>query len=208
MSGNLISQFGSFCNGMFKKATAAVENHEAGFVRGKVASSALMDYRGRLIVRAGQTIDDSVIEQAQAAGKLGALVSTTVASQARNLYESTPDRIEARSLATSEDYIDARRYIGWTAATDVTDIQGTVLVPAGKQIEDEDVRIAREADQLAALVFSAQQSGMPAPGTFMPVSTPAREEYEEEEVLTPAAVSHRTARPLASYFEDETVEAC
>jgi hypothetical protein len=202
MSGNILSQIGSFCRRIVNKASEAVENQEAAFVRGKLAANSVRDYKGQPIVFAGQKIDDAVIARAHAAGKLSALVGATFTDQARQFYANTPDRIEAHSLATSEDYLEARQYIGWTTATDVTDIRGNVLVPAGKQIEDADVRMVREADQLMALIFSARQAGRPAPGTLMPVITPDREFEDPDEVLTPPAVSYRTARPLADYFEE------
>src|SRR5579871_1902572 len=169
MAEDIRTQIGNFWKGLRKKATEAVESQEVGFVRGKVAARSVFDNAGNLIVDSGQTIDDGVIARAQEAGKLGALVSAAVTAQAQDvrekakqIYESTPEGTEARSLATSEQYLEARRYIGWKAAMDVTDIRGTILVPAGKEIEDEDVRAVREAGQLGALIASAEQSGPPA----------------------------------------------
>lgn len=217
MSEDIKSQLGNFWSGLKKKATAAVENQELGFVRGKVTARPVLDDAGSLIIDAGQVIDEGVIARAQAAGKLGALVSAAVAAQAqdvkekaRHMYESTPEGTEARSLASSEQYLEARRYIGWKSAMDVTDIRGAILVPAGKEIEDEDVRAVREAEQLGALIASAQQSGPPARAAAGPAYMPyadVSQPVAAGQTAPPApATGKRTARPLNAYYDEETPE--
>ncbi|HLK58138.1 MAG TPA: hypothetical protein VKU00_16340 [Chthonomonadaceae bacterium] len=217
MAEDIRTQIGNFWKGLRKKATEAVESQEVGFVRGKVAARSVFDNAGNLIVDSGQTIDDGVIARAQEAGKLGALVSAAVTAQAQDvrekakqIYESTPEGTEARSLATSEQYLEARRYIGWKAAMDVTDIRGTILVPAGKEIEDEDVRAVREAGQLGALIASAEQSGPPAAAPlaapYMPYADVAKPAVSGEMPAPVPTTGRRTARPLTSYYDEETEE--
>lgn len=185
---------GGFLRGLRKKAGDKVAQRESELVRGKIAARAVVDDTGTVIVDAGHRIDDAIIQRANAAGKLHALVAATMSAkmqdlkeQARERYEHSADGQEARTLATTDAYAEARGYLGRKAAVDVTDIRGNMLVPAGKQIEDEDIRIAREAGQLAALIFSVQQSA-PAQGVSLP---------------SPSAVAQpvlrRTARPLTDY---------
>ena len=66
--------------------------------------------------------------------------------------------MEARSLDSVEDFMEARRYLGKYAVLEVTNIRGEIIVPAGTQIDDEYIRKAREAGQLSALIYSAKPS--------------------------------------------------
>jgi hypothetical protein len=148
------------------KASDVVAGPSAALVRGKIAANDVFDEAGNLLVGAGKEIDDEVINRATAAGKMPAIVAAAATAQGQDIkekfqagYDRTPEGQETRNLADSDDYIEARRYIRWIAGIEVTDIRGNTIVPAGKVIEDEDVRRAREAGQLAALIYSAQQSG-------------------------------------------------
>ncbi len=203
------SDFKGRLSGLFKglkqAAGDAVETSQVAMARGKTASRAVTTDSGELIVDAGHIIDDAVIAYAKQTGRLPALVAAAVASQAQDLrekarsaYDATPDGIEAKSLASSDQYIAARAYIGWIAATDVTDIRGNTIVPAGKKIDDEDVRAVRQAEQLSALIYSAQQSPPPSrPVVAPPPKGPV--------VVTPSQ-AQRTARPLSSYYDEEEAE--
>jgi hypothetical protein len=204
------SDFRGKLTGLFKglkqAAGDAVETSQVTVSRGKTAARDVVSDSGEMIVEAGRIIDDAVIDHARRTGKLAALAASAVASQAqdfrekaRTAYESTPDGIEARSLASSEQYIEARAYIGWIAATDVTDIRGNIVVPAGKKIEDEDVRAVREAGQLSALIYSARQS--PPPSRPVVAAAPPPGPVK----VTPAQ-AQRTARPLSSYYDEDEEE--
>src|SRR5689334_19616416 len=170
MSDDLGKQVAHLWDRFRKKASETVERQSASLVRGKNAARDVFDDAGNLIVGAGRTIDDAVIEKALGANKMPALVAAVAAAQTQDLtemlkgeYDRTPDGQDRRHMADSDEYIEARCYIYWRAAVEVTDIRGNVLVPAGKPITDEDVRNVREAGQLAALIYSAQQSGPPPP---------------------------------------------
>ena len=182
------------------RAADVVAQQSAGLVRGRIAGHDVHDDAGNLIVGAGRVIDDLAIERATDAGKMPALVAAAASAQGQDIkeklqgeYDRTPDGQERRSLADSDEYLEARGYIRYVAAVEVTDIRGAVLVPAGKVIEDEDVRRAREAGQLAALIYSAQQSGPPPLGeaTYSPTAP----------TNMPPRV--RTAVPLGETFDDE-----
>jgi hypothetical protein len=156
-----------------------------------------VDEAGNMIVDAGHRIDDTVIQRAQTAGKMHALVAAAVTAQAQDVrdqvrkhYDSTPDGQEAQSMATSEQYIEARRYIGRIAGVDITDIRGNVIVPAGKEIRDEDVRIVRDAGQLAALIYAAQQPAPLHPAAPEPAAAP------------PPTNSRRAPVPFDSYYDE------
>jgi len=180
------------------KANSAIATQGAGIVRNKVAARDVFDDFGNLLVGAGRTIDDEIIDRATAAGKMPALLAAVAAAKTQDFrdhiqseIDRTPEGQDRRSLADSEDYIEARRYINYVAAVEVTDIRGTVLVAAGSEIHDEDVRRVREAGQLAALIYSAQQS--PPPIIAHNVGPlPPRD---------PSSVMRRTAVPLGESFE-------
>ncbi len=192
-----------FFTGLKRKAGEAVETQEIALVRGKTASKPVLSDSGQMIVDAGHTIDDLAIERARSAGKLNALVAAAATSQvqdlrerARSAYAATPEGVEARSMASSEQYIEARHYIGRIAAVDVTDLRGNVIVPAGMKIDDEYVRAAREADQLGSLIYSAQQS----PPTH-PVAAPPPPKGTP--IVAPVYETKRAARPLTEYYDEE-----
>lgn len=199
MSDDLGKQITSLWNGFRKKAVETVTQQEAQYVRGKVSAKTIADDRGQIIVDAGHRIDDAVIQRAQAAGKMHALLAAAVTAQAQDVreqvqkrYESTPDGQEAQSMATSDQYLEARNYIGRIAGVDITDIRGNVLVPAGKEIKDEDVRLVRDAGQLTALIYAAQQAAPLHPVTPEPVREPA----------PPPPSSTRAAVPFDSYYDE------
>jgi hypothetical protein len=150
------------------KASDAVARQSAGLARGRTAARDVFDDSGNLLVGAGQVIDDDALERAAAAGKMPAVVAAAAAAQTQDIreklqeeYERLPEGQDRRNLADSEEYLEARHYIRYVASVEVTDIRGNVLVAAGQVIQDEDVRRVRDAGQLGALIYSAQQSGPP-----------------------------------------------
>jgi len=200
------SRVSGFFSGIKKAAGEVLETQEIALIRGKTVSKAIFSDEGELLVDAGHRIDDDVINHVRKNGKMSALVASAVTSQAqdireraRSVYQATPDGVEAHALASSEQYIEARQYIGRLSSMDVTDIRGNVIIGAGQKIDDEHVRAARESDQLGSLIYSAQQSPAPFPvaappppaGTVMP---------------TPTNESKRAARPLSSYYEEDEKE--
>lgn len=191
---------GGLWNRLRNKASDMVARPGAALVRGKIAARDVFDDSGKLLVGAGREIDDTVIEKATAAGQMPAIMAAAAAAQGQDIreklqggYGRTTEGQERRNLADSDDYIEARRYIRSIAGVEVTDIRGNVLVPAGKAIEDEDVRRVREAGQLAALIYSAQQSSQP-PIQVEPGTRPAEPGH-----LPPR---RRTAVPLGETFDE------
>lgn len=206
MADDIGRQIGRFFQGLRQKTTETVQRQEEAFVRGKIAGTAVLDESGDLIVDAGHRIDDTIIARAQAAGKLHALAMAVGTGQVQDLKErasdhfgATPDALENRSLNSVDDYIEARRYIGRTAGVDVTDIRGNIIVPAGKEIKDDDVRLAREAGQLSALVYSAQQPAPPKSETES-ARPAANETYRP---VIPQTVQRRASVPLVMPDPDE-----
>ena len=202
MADELGKQVSSLWNRFRKNAGDAVSRQSAALVRGKIVAQDVMDGSGSVIVAAGHVIDDAVIERALAAERVPALVAAAAAAQTQDLrerlqgeYDRTPAGQDRRNLADSDEYIEARQYIRYVAAVEVTDIRGNVLVPAGKVIQDGDIRAVREAGQLAALIYSAQQSGPPSltGDVVAPPSVPTN--------LPPR---RRTATPLSESFDSDT----
>lgn len=153
------------------RASEVVSEQQAAFVRGKIAGKAVWDDSGGLVVDVGHVIDDSVIERAIASGRLSQLSAAVVKAQAQDLrekaqdvYERTESGQEKRALETVDQFVQARAYVGKYAGMDVTDIRGNVLIPMGTQIKDEHVSAARDAGQLGALIYAAQQ---PLPEGFL-----------------------------------------
>jgi len=163
-------QLGRFFHDIKEKATETVARQEAAFARGKIAGSRVQDDEGNIIVDAGHVIDEAAIARAERAGKLGALVMSAGTAQVQDLREKASDTLantqdgrEARNLDSVDEFRDAMAYVGRYTGVDVTDIRGGVVVPAGKKIEADDVRAARDAGLLSAFIYSAQQGHMPEP---------------------------------------------
>lgn len=182
------------------KASDAVARQSAGLARGRTSARDVYDDAGSLLVGAGQVIDDEVLDRAAAAGKMPAVVAAAAVAQTQDIreklqqeYERLPEGQDRRNLADSEEYLEARHYIRYVASVEVTDIRGNVLVSAGQVIQDEDVRRVRDAGQLGALIYSAQQSGPP------PLEDPA---YRPAELETPRPMSPR-ATLLGTLDEEE-----
>lgn len=180
MPEDLFGQISRAWAGFRKKTADLVARQEAAFARGKIAGTPVHDDEGNLLVDAGHRIDDTVIERAAAVGKLRALAVSAGTAQmqdwrekARETLDRTPDGLEARSLESVDDFIEARRCVGRIAGVDVTDVRGNVVVPAGREIQEQDVQVAREAGLLSALIYSAQQPAPTASPSPQPPS-PAR----------------------------------
>lgn len=159
-----VSPLTRFWHGIRKKTADTVGRQAVGFVRGRVAGTTLVDGTGNVVVEAGQLIDDEVITRAEEAEILGALAASAIMAQAQDLQEKASDHFgktaqgrENWALNTAEAYAEARHYLGYVTGVDVTDIRGEIVIPAGKKLEEDDIRAAREADQLAALIYSVQQ---------------------------------------------------
>jgi hypothetical protein len=199
MSDDFIGRLSRLWGGVRKRAAETVAREEAALSRGKVAGRTVTADDGTVIVEAGHTIDDAVIERADAAGRLHAVAASVVTAQAQDLREKaeqfvdgTPEGQEARALDSVDDYADARRYVGRVAGVDVTDIRGTVVVPAGRQIGEDDVRAARDAGVLSALMFSARQSPPPRPRP----EAPPEPVTERATPVSPEPPSRRPTIPL------------
>ena len=200
MADDFGKQAAGLWNRFRSKAADVVAQQSAGLIQGRTAAHDVFDDHGVLLVGAGGVIDAEAVEKATAAGKMPALVAAAVAAQGQDLreklqegFDRTAEGQERRSLADSEEYIEARKYIRWTAAIEVTDIRGEVLVPAGAAIRDDDVRRVRDAGQLAALIYSARQSGPPPLTDTMEGAPPP-------ENMPPR---RRTAVPLGETFDEE-----
>jgi hypothetical protein len=164
MAEDLGSRLGGMFRGFKQRAGEAVARSEAAFARGKTAGERVLDDSGDLIVDAGHVIDEAVLHRAARAGKMHAVVRAAGTGQVQDLKEKAGNQMaataggqEARALNSVDDYVAARAYIGRITAVEVTDIRGATLVPAGKEIDEDDVRRCREAGQLSALIYSAQQ---------------------------------------------------
>jgi hypothetical protein len=188
--------------GLWSRASGAVVDQQEAFVRGKVAGIPVTDEAGNMLVEAGQRIDDQILTQARAAGKIAALASSVLKAQAQDAretvqthYARTETAREARLLESVEEYREVNRYLGRTLTLDVTDIRGNIVVPSGKTLDREDVDRAREMGLLAALLSVAEQSlpatapqgGVPLPS---PASAPRRAplllaDPDEEEATQP-----------------------
>jgi hypothetical protein len=159
------------------RASEAVTAKEADFARGKVAGVAVTDDAGNVLIEPGHRIDDEAIARARQAGKMTALAAAAVKAQTQDLkervgtqYARTDSGREKLYLESVEEYREARTYLRRILTMDVTDIRGNVIVPAGKALDDEDIRRARDEGLLSALLVAAEQSLPPAPET--PASAP------------------------------------
>jgi hypothetical protein len=198
------AQLGRFFQEIKEKATETVARQESAFVRGKIAGTRVEDDDGALVVDAGHVIDDAVIARAERAGKLGAVVVSAGTAQVQDLREKASDTLantqdgrEARNLDSVDEFREAMAYAGRYAGMDVTDVRGNVVVPAGKKIDADDVRLAREQGLLSSLVYSAQRGRMPEPEPSPLANEPG---YVSR---GPAAPAKRAPLPLVGPDEDD-----
>ena len=203
MTEDIKTQLGNIWNGFRKKTEEVVHHSSSNLTLGKITAKDILDDEGVVLAKAGEVIDEETFERVRKAGKTSQLIANVVTAQVQDqqermkiAYESTPEGTDAHNLATSELYLEARQYIRYVAAIEVTDIRGNILIPAGKKIEDEDVRLARDADQLAALIYSAQQSGKP--------ELHCDEDSEVQPPTTSSPPLKRTAFPLGESFEESS----
>jgi len=138
------------------------EREQIALIVGQVAGRTVRDSEGGVLVEAGQTITAEIAERARAAGRLGALVACVAAAGIQDLQErldalraETPEGKEQLALESVDLYAEARHYIGRDTGTDVTDVRGNVVIPAGTRLREEHVRLARERRLLNALIESA-----------------------------------------------------
>lgn len=204
MSANITESISRIWSNMCHKTTEAIAQQEAAWIRGKVAGKPVCDEGGNLLVDAGHPIDAEVIARAKASGKLSALVAAAMTAQAQDLkekfgehYSRSPEGQEARALQSADAVVEARRYLGRVLEMDVTDLRGNVIVPAGKPIEQEDIRAAREADQLSALIMAAEQASSVPTG----VSAPPLSRQRQDETYAPAP-----PRPAPTFLVAPTQE--
>ena len=83
--------------------------------------------------------------------------------KASDTLAKTQDGRESRSLDSVDEFREAMAYVGRYTGLDVTDTRGNVVIAAGKEIDAEDVRVAREEGLLSSLILSAQRGRAPAP---------------------------------------------
>jgi hypothetical protein len=166
--------------GLKNKTAQVVADKEAEFANGKIAGVTVTDDDGNVLVEPGHRIDDRVIDRARQAGKLGALASAAAKAQAQDIkervettYSHTDSGREAMLLNSVEEYREARNYLHRILTMDVTDIRGNIVVPAGKELDDEDIRRARDAGLLSAFLVAAQQSLPPVAEQSAPVPPPS-----------------------------------
>jgi hypothetical protein len=129
---------------------------------------------------------------------LGALASAVAKGVAQDLTETTrqrlgalPENQENRSIEDLDDYLAARACIGKVVGVNVSDVRGNILIPAGTALQDEHVRLTREAGQLGALLYAVSQ---PFEGTQSAARGPQKsEEYTPKPEAPPAS---RTTLPM------------
>jgi hypothetical protein len=168
MGRGFFDQINKLVKDVSQRTTDAVSRQQAALVRGKIAGRTVMDDQGNILVDAGHMIDDEAIERTAAAGKLSQLVVAAGTARVQDIREAAREQLdksgagrEARSLDTLEEYTEARAYVGHYTGVDVTDIRGNVVIPTGRKLTEDDIRLARETGLLSALVFAAQQPYTP-----------------------------------------------
>ena len=201
--GGIFGQLNRLVKDVSQRTSDALSKQQAALVRGKVSGKQVFDDEGTLLVDAGHIIDDSVIERASDAGKLSQLVMAAGAARVQDFREAAQDQIdrtggaqEARYLDSVEEYGAARSFIGRYTGVDVTYFRGNVVIPTGKKINDDDVRIARDAGLLSALVFAAQQPYSPPEPEPEPPRVRGPFESDEDEAFPSELPGADEATPL------------
>lgn len=180
-----------------------VERETMALLVGLTAGRTVRDKTGVAIVEPGMVITPEVAERARQAGKLQALLAAAAAASMQDLQErwdqvrrSTAEGQEDAAMATIDEYAMARRYVGRVAVLNVTDVRGTVIIPAGKRLTEEDIQMAREHDLLLAVIHSATQPQVQSAEGQQPEATPREED-------TAADPSRRPRLPLVEMPVEE-----
>lgn len=222
MGRGFFGQLNQLVKDVTQRTSDALSRQEAAMVRGKVSGRTVLDDDGNMLVDAGHIIDDTVIERAAAVGKLHLLVMAAGTARVQDLQEAAQGQIdktgggrEAKAYNSIDDYAEARAYIGRYAGVDVTDVRGNVVIPMGRKLSDDDIRTARDAGLLSALMFAAQQPYSPpqavdtAPALYVkgpfedeaPSAPPPRQRLA---MLDPASGRMRPGLPLVTPEEKDT----
>lgn len=198
MGRGLFGQLNRLVKDVTQRTSDALARQEAALVRGKVTGRAVTDDQGNLLVDAGHTIDDAAIERVAAAGKLHQLVAAAGAARVQDMQEAAREQIgrtgagqEARAYDSIEEYAEARAYVGRYAGMDVTDVRGNVIIATGKKITEDDVRAARDASLLSALVFAAQQPCTPPEPEPLTVEEPRPGPFSSDTDVQPSPPPRR-----------------
>ncbi|MEP6755782.1 MAG: hypothetical protein ABJA67_09795 [Chthonomonadales bacterium] len=177
-----------------KSANEFVNDREVSIVRGKVAGKDVHAEDGSLIIAAGSRVDEEVIAHAEREHKMHALTASVGSGGVQDLREhvqnhvgTTTDSVEAQSLDTLDEAVEARTYIGRIATVDVTDVRGSVVIKAGTEIRGEHITLARDQGLISALLYSAKLPDPPKPEV-----APLNEDFFTKSTVPVSSVSKRT----------------
>ena len=148
-----------------------LEQKEIAYMRGKIASHDVRDDEDKIIIQRGQPITDEIINRAREKGKLHHLMLSAAASVIQAGGEDARRRLQEFRDVTEGHEADLVR--GESAARDVTDFQGNVIVREGEEITDDVIRRAQDKGLLQELVLAVGAPGLHIEAEKKAVERPA-----------------------------------
>ncbi len=130
-------------------AAERIEDKEIDYSIGKVAGSDVTTDSGTTIVRTGETITESHVQQALAANKIHALALAAGKAHAADLYDSAKEKAAAGVDSLKDK--QGEMLVGKTVGRDVTFTDGGLLIANGSTIEETHVSAAKQAGKLGDL---------------------------------------------------------
>lgn len=183
-----------------------IEDKEIDYAIGKVAGSDVTTDAGHCIVRTGDPITESHVQQALAAGKMHQLAMAAGKAHAADLYDTAREKASAGVDTLREKAGDAQEafkdkqgdlLIGKTAGRDVTFADNTTLVTTGTVITEEHVMAARAAGKLGDLTTAVGADALAH------AKESAAAKYDE----TKESLAQRKAESDARHAEDQARQA-
>ncbi len=136
----------------YEDLATATKERQKEYAVGKTAGADLTLDDGTLLVGKGETITAAHAEQAEEAGKLGALATAATGGAISDAYGQARDRVQG-SLNSGPQGV-----VGRTAAHNVMTDSGELIVAAGVTITPYHLERAEETGSVAALEAAAQTS--------------------------------------------------
>ncbi|CAN5497332.1 hypothetical protein BH11ARM2_BH11ARM2_30700 [soil metagenome] len=144
-------------------AAESIEEREADYALGKTSGSDVTFEDGGFLIRKGETITESHIQEAMVGDRMHALAAAAGFHAAGEAWDSTREKAgqawDATKAKVGEKQGDL--LIGRTTARAVLDEAGMTVVPEAKRVDQVDVDKARAAGKLNDLTAAVIKDALP-----------------------------------------------
>ncbi|PNY80513.1 PRC-barrel domain-containing protein [Deinococcus koreensis] len=143
--------------GAYENIAEATKERQKEFAVGKTAGADLTLDDGSVLVHKGETITATQADQAEAAGKLGALATAATGGTLAEAYGSVKDRVQERYEDVKDATAERQKayVVGKTASREIATDTGEVIVMKDAVVTEHQAERAEQAGKLAALTAAA-----------------------------------------------------